>query len=541
MTLMKNERARFDQLGRDRILDYCYDECAYMATLARRLTEAHEKAGLKLRSYYGAGSTASAVLKKMGIDKCNRETPEAMSDCVSRAFFGGRFEHDVIGAVQGAWDEEVGKSVLWGYDISSAYPYQLTFLPCLDCGTWEHTTNRAAIDDARTAVVRYSLGEAPADMHWAPFPFRTKTGAIAFPSTSGGGWVWREEYRQGERLWPHVGFREAWVYHCDCDHQPFAQIPRFYIERLRIGKEGPGIVLKLGVNACYGKLAQSVGLKPPFRCWIWAGMITSGTRAQLLEMLGLHKDRRNMLAVATDGIYSREKITPPKPLPTVKSGHWFDLLQHSGGSEEARTRALEAEKPLGGWERTRVDDGMFFARPGIYFPLKVTEKEVKKVRARGVGRGMLFQSCPAVMEAFSAGQSECKIADVSRFHGAKSSIGRVPLAGLPGQYDYRRYVDEETGRPRYGQWTTKPVKLDFTPLPKRESRRADDTMVLRAFPGLESAPYRRSTVNEQLRILAKHGMEAVNRELVTMKLATDEAIEQPDGGDYVDYEKGGPL
>jgi hypothetical protein len=38
-----------------------------MAELARKLTEAHQAAGLKLKSYYGAGSSAAAMLSKMGI------------------------------------------------------------------------------------------------------------------------------------------------------------------------------------------------------------------------------------------------------------------------------------------------------------------------------------------------------------------------------------------------------------------------------------------------------------------------------------------
>ena len=42
-------------------------------------------------------------------------------DAIARAFFGGRFENAKVGPVREA---------LWNYDISSAYPYQMTFLPC---------------------------------------------------------------------------------------------------------------------------------------------------------------------------------------------------------------------------------------------------------------------------------------------------------------------------------------------------------------------------------------------------------------------------
>src|SRR5690348_17906092 len=57
-----------------------------------------------------------------------------------------------------------------------------------------------------------------------------------------------------------------------------------YTTLFRSGKDGAGIVLKLGTNSTYGKTAQSVG-SAPFRSWIWAGNITSGTRAQLLRAM----------------------------------------------------------------------------------------------------------------------------------------------------------------------------------------------------------------------------------------------------------------
>ena len=115
-----------------------------------------------------------------------------------------------------------------------------------------------------------------------------KNGSIAFPETSGGGWVWREEYLAGEKLFENVGFEEAWLYHCDCECQPFKDIPKYYSYRILIGKEGPGIVIKLSVNSNYGKTAQTMGGEPgTFHSWMWAGLITSGCRAQVLESMAL--------------------------------------------------------------------------------------------------------------------------------------------------------------------------------------------------------------------------------------------------------------
>jgi hypothetical protein len=81
MRLMKKERHRFDELSPEEVKEYCFSECRYMATIARKLVEAVDAAGqhvygdpsaLRLRKYHGAGSIASAFLKKMGIDKQQR-------------------------------------------------------------------------------------------------------------------------------------------------------------------------------------------------------------------------------------------------------------------------------------------------------------------------------------------------------------------------------------------------------------------------------------------------------------------------------------
>jgi hypothetical protein len=500
MREMKDQRDEFDKLNRADILRYCFDECAKMATLARKLTDAHEAAGLHLKSYHGAGSTASCVLKAMGIDKTTRTGPQEMDQPIASAFFGGRFENRVIGVIKGP---------LYSRDISSAYPYQTTFLPCLSCGTWTLTHKRADLEGATTAVIRYKLGDPPRGMTWGPFPFRTAEGAICFPATSGGGWVWLPEYLAAERAFPHVHFCEAWVYRTDCDHRPFADIPRLYLERLKLGKEGPGIVIKLGVNAVYGKLAHSRGIDPPFQSWIWAGMITAGTRAQILDMLALHKDRSNLFMIATDGIYTAENF--PAPLP-----------------RDTNTNTAEHRKPLGGWETKEIKGDMFAARPGIYYPLNPTKEEISAVRARGVGRGVVLEYWDRIMEAWLAGEKKVTVGNVVRFQGAKSSIGRITNPeGSESRYTYTRFVDEKTGRPRYGQWTVRQVDMTFNPMPKRHSINPDGSLTMRHMPqDLESRPYDRSLLSMEARIL---------------KLNMIELMEQPDGGDYVEYSDEGGI
>jgi hypothetical protein len=519
MARMKEQRADFDKLDWRAVQEYCYEECAAMAGLAKKLTEAHTAAGLKLKNYYGAGSSAEAMLTVMGVKSKIRPCPDKLKAIAERAFFGGRFENSVIGTISGT---------LYGYDISSAYPYELCFLPCLEHGRWEWTDDRKNLEGPHVvqALVKYKLRRVgpTAGGGWGPFPFREKDGSICFPISSGGGWVYREEYLVGERLWPNTKFLGAWVYKCTCDCQPFKQIPKYYAERVRIGKEGPGIVIKLGCNSCYGKLAQSVGAAR-FQSWLWAGMITSGTRAKLLEMVGLVKDRSSILMMATDGIVSREKIETPRPKDTGT----FEVVKMKDGKPDGPFL------PLGGWEEKVNTKGMFFARPGIYFPLSPTAKEASSVRGRGVGRKAILENWQDIVSSYERLKEErkletgtVKIAEVSRFCGVKSSLspstknGKKRYKRAYGKPDPKRPGHQT---PSYGQWIVRPVDLSFAPMPKRlgfgesvSGHSANSLIIRKISQQVESAAYER----------------ALDTESAELKEAMDEVIEQPDG-DFFEF------
>lgn len=487
MTVMKDKRSEFDKMALDAVRAYMLEECRCLAELGVKLIRAHDDAGLKLKSFYGAGSSGAAILEKMEIRPKLVPPPEEMSEAVAAAFFGGRFENSCIGTI---------RDRVYNRDISSAYPYHLTFLPCLLHGRWERTRDRRKVD-ARS-LVRYSLEFCSTTQSWAPFPFRTPDGSICFPNGSGGGWVWGDEYLSGERHFSGVVFKEAWIYIQTCECQPFAQMPHFYRERCRIGKEGAGIVLKLGPNSVYGKLAQSVG-SALYQSWIWAGMITSGCRAQALEGIGRHADRANVLMVATDGLFSREDVDFPKPRDT--------------GTEQTG-------KPLGGWERDVIDKGIFLARPGIYFPLAPTESELKKVRGRGVGKAAVLENWEKIISSWDKyGLSRSvKVANVTRFCGAKSSISR---SGVEGSYKYKR-ANGKGSEPAYGQWIKRIVDMSFDPMPKRECINSDGvTLKLRTMPShMTSVPYGKAQMSQDAKALA---------------IATVEMLEQPDI-DLTDYE-----
>lgn len=512
MREMKDKRSQFDRLTFEEIRGYCFEECRYMAILSRRLTEAHVEAKIPLKNYFGAGSSAEAMLLVMNVKEHVRRgreenpIPHAIEYAMRCAFFGGRFENSRIGAVSGP---------VYGEDISSAYPYQLISLPCLIHGKWKHTKRRKDIEKGKTALVRYVLNEPTIRRTWAPFPFRIeKTGSIAFPEVSGGGWIWRDEYLAGEKLFPNVQFVEAYVYESNCQCQPFKDIPKYYAYRVRIGKEGPGIVVKLGTNSCYGKTAQTVGGEPgTFHSWMWAGLITSGCRAQVLVAMAAHKDLDNLLMVATDGIATLEKIVLPRPRDT--GTEWLECpepdpkdLAESPELYRYTPRGYQVNKPLGGWEEKVLPRGLFLARPGIYFPLNPTEKDMKRIRARGLGRAAVWEHWHKIVEGYNKGEPKIQIPDLSIFRGMKTGVTR---SGKPGEYTYKR-SDE------YGRWTNRPVIMSFDPLPKREGVSNDGRLGLRRLEG-ESAPYDKGLLSPEAMTLLEQAIEE---------------SEQPDGGDLAD-------
>jgi hypothetical protein len=512
MREMKDKRAHFDRLTRQQIRDYCFEECQFMATLARKLTEAHDKAKIPLKNYFGAGSSAEAMLLVMNVKehveiaRKENPTPPDVEYAQRCAFFGGRFENGRIGAVPGT---------VYGKDISSAYPFQLIDLPCLIHGRWEKTSDRNTIERSRTAIVRYTLEEPTVKRAWAPFPFRLKNGSIAFPESSGGGWLWRDEYIAGERLFPNVKFQEAWLYHCDCGCKPFKDIPKYYALRIEIGKEGPGIVIKLAINSNYGKTAQTIGGEPgAFHSWMWAGLITSGCRTQVIDVMALHRDLDNMLMVATDGIATLERIDCPIPRNT--GTNWLPCpepdpkdLKESPEVYRCDSGQWRVNKPLGGWEEKILPKGLFLARPGIYFPLDPTEADIKRIRARGLGRAAVWDHWREIVQAFEKGEPGIRIQDLSLFRGIKTGISR---SGKPGHFAYKR-------SDQYGKWISRPVEMTFNPLPKRETKILEGGRLgLRRFTE-ESSPYNKGLLSPEAILLLQQSIEE---------------SEQPDGGDLSD-------
>lgn len=407
---MKKRRSVFTWKEIARIRKYCMNECEALAELATDLERAHLDADLKPRGWFGPGSTAGALLKRHDMQERRGILPPSLVEPVATAFFGGRAEISTSGFVQGP---------IFGFDLSSAYPAQATKLPCLEHSRWEHVTRERSLRarDVVHALVKGTIEHCPGA--WAPLPIRLTNGSIVFPRSGASGWWWREEWQVAREGWKGLKFEEAFVLRRECDCQPFAFIPELFERRRRVGKEtGEGITLKLALNSLYGKLAQTIG-RAQFASRVWAGMITSGTRAEILRLMLRHKSLDNILMIATDGLFSTERLT------------------------------VDKEIVLGGWERAE-HDSITLVRPGIYWLGE------KKLRARGLGRDSLDVAKAQLSEALARGDERVELAPRTTFGGAKLCV-------------YGSDVGAVKRSPNYGQWYTIPTHVSLAPGPKRAS------------------------------------------------------------------------
>jgi len=422
ITRMKASR---EQLGDDLEAErrYSLQECQYLAEMMHRYRQEWTALGLKIRSFYGAGSLAAAILRKQKIRRHfpkDKQQPFEFRLAADAAYFGGRFENAVHGPV--------GLPVM-EYDLTSAYPAAATRMPCLRHAHIRHVRSLKEAQQATwyLARIRWSL---PADTIWGPLPVRTPAGYLCNP-LSGEGWYWSPEIevallQAGSR---QIQCLEAFTLEPGCNHWPLDFVPDYFAERLRLDREGSGrgLVYKFGLNALYGKFAQRVG-SHPFQEFSYAGLITSLTRARLQWVAAQHP--QSVIAMATDAVYAIDELPIASP-----------------------------QKELGGWEAKHHDAGFFLARAGILIPYE----DGAKVKARGLDRDELRRSLPVFEERW-------------RLDGENATI---PVKT-------RRFVGLTSGclRPElWNSWITYRTNINLTPAPKRTGGyRCPDTDLWRSRP-----------------------------------------------------------
>ncbi len=188
----------------------------------------------------------------------------------------------------------------------------------------------------------------------------------------------------------NVRVKSGWKYVRCCGCRPFEWVEPLYDYRRSIGSSGPGYPIKLGINSLYGKLAQRKG-NGTFNNMVWAGLITSRTRASLNDAITLSPG--SIIMVATDAVYSFDKL------------------------------ALPLGDDLGQWDHAKLD-GLFIVQPGLYWcPAR------RKRKSRGLS-GKFFET-PGMTEGFEHAWQDFSAACNSGLDREFPSVS-VPVPGFIG-------------------------------------------------------------------------------------------------------------
>ncbi len=463
----KSGRASFSLQDIDEISAYNSLEIRLLETLMERFRGACVDAGYIPRKWQGPGVLAEAMFKAHKVPESKNIS--LLKDCpelvrfATNAYYGGRTEVAVVGPVE---------KPTYQYDINSAYPYAMQFVPCLLHGQWEHFTefdtgwryDRPTGRKGETFALMYGSFRHRGGPHtmWYGLPVRTAQGTIVYPE-SGSGWYWSFEIQSAI----HQTFEpeEAWVYTRQCNCEPLGFVRDVYATRQRIGKDGPGIVLKLGMNSLYGKTVQSIG-EPKYANPIWGSFITAFPRMQIQDFIHSSPDCRarhcgyDILMVATDSVATLRNRTE---------------------------REYEDSKRLGGWSQEIHPLGIFVVQPGVYFG-----SSGKPSKTRGVPRTVVDAYEEVFQDAFDTmvASGEMSDGDVSVpqkiFCGIRYALHRRNVRLLGQWIEFGE--EGKSGKVISFDWTSKRAP-DPALAPHPPSRTWIQTFPYSGDTGIVSVPY----------------------------------------------------
>jgi len=475
--LNKARRSSFETIGQEE-REYCGLEVEMLAELMSKLREYCNAAGIRPRTWNGAGKLAAALHSLHDTPKAAdlvHHLPRGLGDFANMAYYGGRFEITRTGSI---------KETVYEYDIRSAYPDAMRHLPCLTHGRWEEASGKAlqkfAADNpdglfvAACTFKAARRGDGIGQL--GSLPVRSREGHLYWP-LQGGGVYWSCELASARKLGYSCRYKAGWVFHRACDCEQFGWVERLYEYRRSIGSAGPGYPIKLGINSLYGKLAQRKG-NGAYNNMIWAGLITARTRAKLNHAIASNPGR--IVMVATDAVYSLD------PLPDLACGD-----------------------RLGDWEQT-VLAGLFIVQPGLYWCPAKRKKKSRGLSGKFFEEPGLTESFERAWETFRANENSGNLVDFPEVS--------VPVPGFIGlKLAVARNKPETAGR-----WVHDQRVISFDYRNKRQGHawvgESIVTRIKQGYPGLLSLPHRE--------FLAAGGQEPWEAARAMLE-------EQPD---YVDFE-----
>lgn len=347
----KEARSVFKEKDKKQIRKYNLKECQMLVELMDKMRNSMNKVDIVPYQWYGVGAMAQVVMQDHYI-KQHIETPVKMVPHFLEAYYGGRNQTMKLG--------EFADDVFL-HDINSAYPAAMVDLPS-SIGKWYEARPKYYDHPYTLYKVEWKL---PKDVLITPFPVRKK-GSIYYP-LSGTGLYWQDEVESAMKFYgKYITIKKVWKFQpVDKDARPFAFYKEYYAQRQKFIKEGNDaqLVLKLALNAGYGKVAQSIGSQkfnpitketvfrvPAYQNYFWAGKITSKCRAQVFELA--MRSPESVIAFATDGVAATRQLCEHSPV-----------------------------KALGAWEVKTVRD-YFIAQTGVY---TYKDGKVEKFKSRGFG------------------------------------------------------------------------------------------------------------------------------------------------------------
>ena len=350
-----------------------------------RLNSAFKEIGVYLGdgNWHGPGQAAEYWLKHEAKLKGSRATkkvpgllddiPQYILEAARSTYFGGWFCIMMHGHIP---------DITWEYDINSAYPYVITNLPCLEHGEWYKGSGIPAINESDIGFVYATVKSCtPLSDEWqngrliGTMLHRRKNMSILRPMITKGWYVWSElQAAISAGLIEEIEYGDWIGYHQICEDKPLAKVAELYEMRLTVGKETPlGKALKLLYNSMYGKFAQSTG-DPYYGNPIYATLITSGCRTQIINAISTHCDMKrcsHVAMVATDGVYF---VTPHMKIDAEIQA----FINETGKKDDDR---------LGKWGRAKKINLTLF-KPGVYWDDSVREKlnagEDAQFKSRGI-------------------------------------------------------------------------------------------------------------------------------------------------------------
>lgn len=451
---MKEARPQFSWAEIEEVKKYWKLEGKLMVQLMEYIRDLFADAGLFLRNWHGAGAVARLMLDQHNIKAAKIDMRKSYPEvwiAARYAFSAGRFEQFVAGLHLGD---------IWNYDIHSAFPYAIQFLPNLANGKWVHnrTVDRNGIDSRKFALYQIEYHtKRPYNDDRSPRPLfrRLLNDNICWPNRVNG-WYWSPE---AELVKDDLDakFIESWEFVGD-GSQPLAWIAEIYKKREYLKRIGNVMeyVFKLGMNACYGQFAQRTGWQntrndngerggpPIYHQLEWAGYVTSMCKAMVYRVAKWAHSHGELITIDTDGVFTTVRVPN-------------DVLPNGIGDD------------LGQWEETKYS-GILIFQNGFYWLRN--EDGWKKAKSRGAPRG----SVPIERAWETLDQMEMgTVGKRPICHGRKNGCEyRKALCQRHAAFEYSKHIFVSFGKALQGDflswrsWQDQPHKLKFGGTGKRQ-------------------------------------------------------------------------